>query len=58
MRDVKDYRMFQNEVLRRIFRPKRNEVTGDWRKFHLLIFSVIKSMGMRWVGHVACTQGG
>jgi hypothetical protein len=50
-------------VLRRIFRPKRDEVTGEWRKrhngeFHNLypspdIIWQIKSRRMRWVGHVA-----
>jgi hypothetical protein len=49
-------------VLRRIFGPKRDEVTGEWRKLHneeLLdlyslpsIIRIIKSR-MRWVGHVA-----
>jgi hypothetical protein len=29
-------RVFENNVLRRIFGPKRNEVTGDWRKLHTL----------------------
>jgi hypothetical protein len=27
-------RVFENRVLRRIFGPKREEVTGDWRKLH------------------------
>jgi hypothetical protein len=27
--------VFENGVLRRIFGPKRNEVTGEWRKFHI-----------------------
>jgi hypothetical protein len=27
-------RVFENRVLRRIFVPKRDEVTGEWRKFH------------------------
>jgi hypothetical protein len=27
-------RVFENRVLRRLFRPKRDEVTGDWRKLH------------------------
>jgi hypothetical protein len=50
-------------VLRRIFGPKRNEVTGEWRKLHneelndLYCspnnFRVIKSRRMIWVGHVA-----
>jgi hypothetical protein len=26
--------MFENRVLRRIFGPKRDEVTGEWRKLH------------------------
>jgi hypothetical protein len=55
--------VFENRVLRRIFGPKRDEVTGEWRKLHneelhdlyssLTIVRVIKSRRMRWVGHVA-----
>jgi hypothetical protein len=50
-------------VLRRIFGPKRDEVTGEWRKFHdeklhdlypsPTIVRVITSRRMRWAGHVA-----
>jgi len=50
-------------VLRRIFGPKRDEVTGEWRKLHNEelndlycspnIARVIKSRRMRWAGHVA-----
>jgi hypothetical protein len=50
-------------VLRRIFGPKRDEVTGEWRKLHNKelhnmysspdIIKQIKSRRMRWVGHVA-----
>jgi hypothetical protein len=53
----------ENRVLRRIFGPKRDEVTGGWRglhneKLHNLysspsIFRIIKSRRMRWAGHVA-----
>jgi hypothetical protein len=32
MREECRLRMFENKVLRRIFRPKRDEVTGEWRK--------------------------
>ena len=49
--------------MRRIFGPKRDEVTGDWRKLHNEklydlysspnIVRVIKSRRMRWAGHVA-----
>jgi hypothetical protein len=56
--------MFKNSVLRRIFRPKRDEVTGDWRRLHneeLIdlysspnIIRVIRSRRMRWAGHVSC----
>jgi hypothetical protein len=55
--------VFENKVLRRIFWPKRYEVTGEWKKLHteelnVLYFSpcivgAIKSRKMRWVGHVA-----
>jgi hypothetical protein len=50
-------------VLRKIFGPKRDEVTGDWRKLHNEelnnlysspnIVQVLKSIRMRWAGHVA-----
>jgi hypothetical protein len=52
----------KNRVLRRIFGPKRDEVTGEWRKLHNeelrelyspSIIRIIKSRRMRWVGHVA-----
>ena len=55
--------MFENRVLRRIFGPKRDEVTGEWSKLHNKelndlycspnIVLVIKSRKMRWAGHVA-----
>jgi hypothetical protein len=55
--------VFENRVLRGIFGPKRDEVTGEWRKLHneelhdlyssLNIVWVIKSRSMRWAGHVA-----
>ena len=55
--------MFENRVLRRIFGPKRDEVTGEWRKLDNVEFNdlysspnivqVIKSRRMRWAGHVA-----
>jgi hypothetical protein len=60
--------VFQNRVLREIFGPKRDEVTGEWRKLHsgelndlycsLNIVRVIKSRGMRRAGHVACMGDG
>jgi hypothetical protein len=50
-------------VLRRIFGPKRDEVTGEWRRLHKKelyalysssnIIWVIKSRKLRWTGHVA-----
>jgi hypothetical protein len=56
-------RVFENRVLRRIFGPKRDEITGKWRKLHNEelhdlypspnIARVIKSRRMRWAGHVA-----
>jgi len=54
--------VFENRVLRRIFGPKRDEVTREWRKQHNKEFNdlysspntvqVIKSRKMRWAGHV------
>jgi hypothetical protein len=56
-------RVFKNKVLRRIFEPKRDEVTGEWRKLHNEelhnlysspdIIRQVKSRRMRWAGHVA-----
>jgi len=58
-----ELRVFENMVLRRIFGPKRDEVTGEWRRLHNEelndlysspnIVRVIKSRRMRWAGHVA-----
>jgi hypothetical protein len=46
--------VFENRVLRRIFGPKRDEVTGGWRKLYSSpsIIIRIKSRKMRWSGHV------
>ena len=59
--------MFENRVLRRIFGPKRDKVTGEWIKPHddelydlysaPNIVWVIKSR-IRWAGHVACMGEG
>jgi hypothetical protein len=53
----------ENRILRRIFGPKRDEVTGEWRKLHSEdlhnlysspdIIRQVKSRRMRWAGHVA-----
>jgi hypothetical protein len=55
--------VFENRALRRIFGPKRDEVTGEWRRLHNKelyalcflpnIIRVIKSRRLRWAGHVA-----
>jgi hypothetical protein len=55
--------VFENRVLRRIFGPKRVEVTGEWRRLHNKelhdlysspsVIRIIKSRMMRWTGHVA-----
>ena len=34
LRDERRLRVFENRVLRRVFGPKRDEVTGEWRKLH------------------------
>jgi hypothetical protein len=63
LREEQILKVFENRVLRRIFGPKRDEVTGDWRKLdggelHNLysspdIIRQIKSRRLRWAGHVA-----
>jgi len=63
LREEKKLKVFENMVLRRIFGPRRDEVTGDWRRLHNeelnnLYYSpnivrVIKSRRMRWAGHLA-----
>jgi hypothetical protein len=63
LREEHRLRVFENRVLRRIFGPKKDEVTGEWRELHneelhnlyssLNIIRMIKSRRMRWAGHVA-----
>jgi hypothetical protein len=63
LREGHRLRVFENKVLRRIFGPKRDEVTGRWRKLHNEelrdlyssrgIIRIIKSRRMRWAWHVA-----
>ena len=63
LREKRRLRLFENMVLRRIFGPTRDEVTGDWRRLHIEelndlycspnILRVIKWRRMRWAGHVA-----
>jgi hypothetical protein len=59
-------RVFKNKVLRKIFQPKEDELTGDWRKLlnvelgdlyslqNIIGLHVIESVTVRWVGHVTC----
>jgi hypothetical protein len=63
LREEHRLRLFESRVLRRIFGPKTDEVTGGWRKLHNeephglysspSIISAIKARRMRWAGHVA-----
>jgi hypothetical protein len=63
LREEHRVRVLVNKVLRRIFGPKRDEMTGEWRKFHNEehhnlysspdIIRQIKSRRMGWAGHVA-----
>jgi hypothetical protein len=72
LKEKRRVRVFENRVLRRIFGPKWDEVTGEWKKLHNgelnglyslpNIVRVKKSRRMRWAGHVArmgvwCVQG-
>jgi hypothetical protein len=60
LREEHRLRVFENRVLRRIFGPKRDEVTGEWRKVHNEelhnlysspdIIRQVKSRRMRWAG--------
>ena len=68
LREEHRLRMIENRVLRRIFGPKRNGVTGEWRKLHneelndlyslTNIVRLIKLRRMRWAGHVAHMEEG
>ena len=63
LREERRLKLFENRVFRRIFGPKRDEVTGEWRKQHNKklndlystprIIRVIKSRRIRWAGHIA-----
>jgi hypothetical protein len=63
LREEHRLRVFENRVLRKIFGPKRDEVTGEWIKLHNeelrdlypspSIIRIIKSRRMIWAGHVA-----
>jgi hypothetical protein len=73
LREECTLRVFENMVFRRIFGPKRDEVTGKWRRLHNKelyalysspnIIRVIKSGRLRWAGYIAymaekwCIQG-
>jgi len=63
LKEERRLRVFENRVLMKTFWPKRDEVTGEWRKLHsqelndlycsLNIVRMIKSKRVRWAGHVA-----
>jgi hypothetical protein len=63
LRGERKLRVFENKLLRRIFGPRRDEVTGEWRRLHneelndlyssSSIVRVIKSRKVRWTRHVA-----
>jgi len=63
LREERRLRVFENRVLRRMFEPKRDEVTREWRKLHNeesndlysspIIVRVIKLSVIRWAGHVS-----
>jgi hypothetical protein len=67
LKEERRLRVFENRVLRRIFGPKRDKVTGEWRKLpneelndlycSPNIVRGIKSRRMGWTGHVARVRG-
>jgi hypothetical protein len=67
LREERRLRVFENRVLRKIFGPKRDEVTGGWRKLHNEELRelypspskivIMKSRKMRWAGNVAKMGG-
>jgi hypothetical protein len=68
LRDSTRLTVFENRVLRRMFGPKRDEATGEGRKFHngklhnlhssTNIIQQNKSRRMRWAGNLACMEEG
>jgi hypothetical protein len=62
LREERRLRVFKNRVLKIVFRPKRDEVTGEWRKLHNEelndlfslpnIVRVVKSRRMSWPQHM------
>jgi hypothetical protein len=67
LREDHRLRVFENRVQRRIIRPNRDEVRGEWRKLHFEelhnlylspnIIRQIKSRSVGWAGHVARVEG-
>jgi hypothetical protein len=63
LREAHRLEVFENRVLRKIFGPKRDEVTEEWRKLHTeelhdlysspSTIGIMKARRMRWAGHVA-----
>jgi hypothetical protein len=57
LREEHRLKVSEHRVLRRIFGPKRDEMTGDWRKLHNEelhdLYSSPNIIRMRWAGHVA-----
>jgi hypothetical protein len=67
LREEHRLRVFENRILKRIFGPKRENVTGEWIKLHneelfmfytfLYIITQFNSMRIRWAGHMAHMGG-
>jgi hypothetical protein len=63
LRKEQRLKVYENRLLRRIFGPKRGEVTGGWRRLHneeldnfysSTNIRMVKTKRMRWAGHVVC----
>jgi hypothetical protein len=63
LREEGRLRVFEYRVFRRVFGPKRNGVTGEWRKLHneeindlYASPNIVRVIKSRWAGHIVCME--